>query len=387
MTPLAGDRSKAHPGGLGRFCHAHAEAGQWRQAVDRALEALGAVPAGASLGFCYVADHFAGDFHAIVERLRACTGGVCWVGTVGVGICATGIEYHDRPAIALMLCDVPRESFAPLAIDADGGIASGAGRWSQDSNAGPPFAVIHADPRTEGLARTLERASRSLDDAFLVGGLSSSRTQYAQVAGEVFDAPVSGVVFSPEVAVATRLTQGCTPIGERHRVTACRDNIIERLDGRPALDVFREDVGDLLARDLQRAGNYILAGLPVPGSDTGDYVARHVVGAEPGKRLLAIAERVQPGDSIFFCRRDPNSAYEDLLAMLERIRPAPGQTVRGALYFSCLGRGEAQFGPDSRELRAIQQGLGEVPLVGFFGNGEISGGRLYGYTGVLVLFL
>lgn len=387
MPPAAEDQSKAQGRAVGRFCHAHAEAGQWQEAVDRALEALGPLPTEASLGFCYVTDRFASHFRAIVERLRARTGGVCWVGTVGVGICATGIEYHNRPAIALMLCDIPRESFAPVAIDAEGGNDQGAGRWSQGVNTAPPFGVIHADPRTEGLARTLERASHSLGDAFLVGGLSSSHTQYAQVVGEVFDAPVSGVVFSSEVSVATRLTQGCTPIGPRHRVTACSDNIIERLDGRPALDVFREDIGDLLARDLQRAGNYILAGLPVPGSDTGDYVARHVVGAEPGKRLLAIAEHVHPGDSVFFCRRDPYSAYEDLLAMLERIRPGPGQTVRGALYFSCLGRGEAQFGPDSQELRAISQVLGEVPLVGFFGNGEISGGRLYGYTGVLVLFL
>ena len=31
--------------------------------------------------------------------------------------------------------------------------------------------------------------------------------------------------------------------------------------------------------------------------------------------------------------------------------------------------------------------LGDFPLVGFFANGEISNNRLYGYTGVLTLFL
>jgi len=35
----------------------------------------------------------------------------------------------------------------------------------------------------------------------------------------------------------------------------------------------------------------------------------------------------------------------------------------------------------------IQSALGDVPLAGFFGNGEISHNRLYGYTGVLTLFL
>ena len=60
---------------------------------------------------------------------------------------------------------------------------------------------------------------------------------------------------------------------------------------------------------------------------------------------------------------------------------------RGGVYYSCLGRGENLFGGDSRELRAIRNELGNFPLVGFFANGEISHNRLYGYTGVLTLFL
>ena len=35
----------------------------------------------------------------------------------------------------------------------------------------------------------------------------------------------------------------------------------------------------------------------------------------------------------------------------------------------------------------IAEALGEVPLAGFFANGEISNSRLYGYTGVIALFL
>ncbi|MGH8743735.1 MAG: FIST C-terminal domain-containing protein [Burkholderiales bacterium] len=54
---------------------------------------------------------------------------------------------------------------------------------------------------------------------------------------------------------------------------------------------------------------------------------------------------------------------------------------------SCLGRGENMFGANSEELRLIQKTLGDFPLVGFFANGEISHNRLYGYTGVLTLFI
>ena len=54
---------------------------------------------------------------------------------------------------------------------------------------------------------------------------------------------------------------------------------------------------------------------------------------------------------------------------------------------SCLARGPALFGDDSQELKTIRDALGDFPLVGFFANGEISHNRLYGYTGVLTLFL
>jgi small ligand-binding sensory domain FIST len=37
-------------------------------------------------------------------------------------------------------------------------------------------------------------------------------------------------------------------------------------------------------------------------------------------------------------------------------------------------------------MRAIRDVLGELPLVGFFANGEIARDRLYGYTGVLSVF-
>lgn len=74
--------------------------------------------------------------------------------------------------------------------------------------------------------------------------------------------------------------------------------------------------------------------------------------------------------------------------MLERLKQRiGGSSIRGGIYVSCLGRGRHQFGEDSEELRLIGDTLGDFPLVGFFANGELYNGRLYGYTGVLTLFL
>ncbi len=88
-----------------------------------------------------------------------------------------------------------------------------------------------------------------------------------------------------------------------------------------------------------------------------------------------------------FCRRDRETAWDDLGRMLADLSARLERAPQGAVYCSCVARGPNMFGPDSAELRAIEAALGDVPLVGFFGNGEFSHNRLYTYTGVLTLFL
>ena len=64
-----------------------------------------------------------------------------------------------------------------------------------------------------------------------------------------------------------------------------------------------------------------------------------------------------------------------------------GRPARAGIYVSCVARGPNLFGTQSDEIRQIWNALGEVPLVGFFASGEISRDRLYGYTGVLTVFV
>ena len=87
-----------------------------------------------------------------------------------------------------------------------------------------------------------------------------------------------------------------------------------------------------------------------------------------------------------FVRRDGQAAMVDLDRMLADVTSRSSVPPRAALYYSCVARGPNLFGPDSEELKAVQDALGsDVPVVGFFANGEISKNRIYGYTGVLTL--
>ncbi len=158
------------------------------------------------------------------------------------------------------------------------------------------------------------------------------------------------------------------------------------LDDRPALDVLKEEAGDLLARNPSRMAGYIFAALPVAGSDTGDYLVRNLIGLDLDAGVLAIGDLLEEGMSLQFARRDADTARADLQRMLEAVKARLPNRPKGALYHSCLGRGRYLFGEGSEELRIIRDHLGEVPLVGFYANGEISHHRLYGYTGVLTLF-
>jgi small ligand-binding sensory domain FIST len=195
------------------------------------------------------------------------------------------------------------------------------------------------------------------------------------------------VLFAPEVPVATGLSQGCAPIGESHVVSDSVDNVIIGLDGRHALDVFKDDIGEVLARDLNKVAGYIHAAFPIEGSDTGDYVVRNLIGIDPARGWLAVGDSVESGSRVMFVRRDPESAEGDLMDMLDRMKRRVVAPPRGGVYISCVARGANMFGEAGREMELIHDRLGAFPLIGFYAGGEISNSRLYAYTGVLTLFL
>lgn len=382
---------------MSAFTIAHSDAGDWSRIAKTLAEGLAEGAGGgetltppdgeAFLGFLYVTDAMADDLGSILTYLRQTTGIDDWVGSVGLGVCATGVEYFDRPAAVVMAASLAKNSFSVFPALGDGGaddFPPDIKDWIEETS--PPFGIVHGDPTYPGTPMILQTLGLTTS-AFLVGALSASRGAFLQIAGDITDEGISGVLFAPSVEVATGLSQGCVPVGESHVVSDCLDNVIIGLDGEVALDVFRSDVGELLSRDLNRAAGYIHAAFPIEGSDTGDYVVRNLTGIDPERGWLALGEEINAGDRVMFVRRDPVTAEQDMATMLENLKRRLPGPPRGGVYFSCVARGPNMFGEEGEEISKIQDQLGDFPLVGFFGNGEISNNRLYGYTGVLALFL
>ncbi len=368
------------------FLAAHAAADRWQEAADACLAGLGHIPAEANVGLLYATDAFAGVLPDVLAYFRKRTAVAHWIGTVGTGICGNGREYHDEPAISLLTGSFSEDHFRilpPLTDKADAFVRAERAWLARHDH---HFGIVHGDPREMQVPKLLGVLDVALRGGFLVGGLTSSRTGYPQIADGMVEGALSGILFDAEVPVATALTQSCAPFGGKHIITQCQRNIAIRLDDRPALDVFREAIGEVQARDLTRAAQVIGVALPVHGSDTGDYLVRNLLGVDENNNLLAIGEMLSTGQPLQFCRRDPAGAEADLRRMLRELKARAPQP-KGGVYYSCVGRGPNLFGAESGELRIIQEELGDLPLTGFYCNGEISHNRLYGYTGVLTLFL
>lgn len=367
------------------FRAAHGTGADWRAALDACLQALGPNPE-QGLGFVYLTDVIADQAQEVVGALRQETGISDWIGATGLGILGNSPqgpgEYYDQPAIALMVAELPVSAYR--IFPGPGGDAAGADEsWFAEQR--PAIAIVHADPRANRLAMMLERLSEA-SGTYLLGGLIAARGHHIQIAGQAMEGGASGAWIARSVPIASSLCQGCVPIGPAHVASAAGRNIIMEIDGRPALDVFKEEIGDMLARNLERCANFIYAALPVKGSDTGDYLVRNLTGIDPARGWIAIGDSIEAGDPVIFTKRERLSAEHELKQMLERLKQRLKGPIRGGIYFSCLSRGANLFGEGAAEVRAITEVLGDIALAGFFANGEINHCRLYGHTGVLVLF-
>lgn len=361
----------------------------WREAVEACLAALEPAPPDATLGIVYVTDHLAAHLSEIVRELGQACGVEQWCGTVSLGIAAPGLEIFDEPAISLLLLSLPKGSFRLLPSSGDDlALPPELPPWLEAQ--GGAGGLIHADPRTPDLAEMVASLAE-LYGVEAVGGLSASRAEQAQTAGSTSLGAtsvlgLSGALFAPGIRPLHGLSQGCSPLGPLRQITAAEGKLIASIDGRPALTVLAEDVGAGLTEDprYQLAGVHMA--LPIPGGSAFDYLVRNILGIDPVGGVIAVGEEVEPGQRLQFVRRDATAAAGDLDRMLGEVLRQLEGPPRAAVYISCVARGPHLFGPGSQELQRLHAVLGEIPLTGFFAQGEICNRRLYGYTGVLTLF-
>lgn len=206
---------------------------------------------------------------------------------------------------------------------------------------------------------------------------------------------VSGIIMKGEFDYSIGITQGCQPIGNPFVITRCENNIIMELDNKPAYEVLKRHVPQTILENPHDLIRTLFVGFsPDPGGRKivgGDYLIRNIMGINPERGIIAVAENVRDGQTIIFAIRNPQMAREDLKQMLERIKSSSDseKPFKFGLFFNCCARGSSLYGQKGIDTAYISHYLEGVPIIGFFGNSEFASlqgtNHLFTYTGVLVL--
>ena len=167
-----------------------------------------------------------------------------------------------------------------------------------------------------------------------------------------------------------------------------------KLDERSPFDILGEIYNELSESDQKLFQNSLFLGVVMDPFESspgiGDFLIRNIVGANPDAGQLAVGQMLREGQLVQFHLRDAHTSTENLSNMLDEYQLTSIGSETGALMFSCLGRGKYLYGGADHDTDLFKEKVGNLPLTGFFCNGEIgpvSGSTfLHGYTSSFGIF-
>lgn len=310
------------------------------------------------------------------------------IGCTGGGVIGGEREVEGKRAVALAVARCPDVVARTWRVGAGEPPEAAVARIDLAADEDPAFLVL-AEPFTCDVAGLASALDARFPRAVKVGGIASGSNSPGQHAlfadGEVLPGGAVVLSLTGDVAVEAVVAQGARPIGRPMQVTQAERNVVRKLDGQGALVMLESCLAGLEKTDLDRFRRGPLLGIAADGRP-GDWLVRNLVGVDRAMGAFTVGWKVPEGALVQFHVRDPASAAHDLREQLRRRR---GPQPAGALLFSCLGRGMGFFGEPNHDTRLLREGVGPVPVAGFFCNGEIGPVRghtaVHGYTSAIAL--
>lgn len=357
---------------------------------------------GIDLGFLFYTPHYRKQDDQLLNTVRAEIGIGLLLGCMGDGVIGGDEEVEDAPAVVLWCANLPDSTLVPLRLSFSrdsAGVAMGG--WPETFGTGnhTPFFVLLADPFTTPVDAVLAHVDRTCPRSPAIGGMASGGNEPGEnrllLDGAVYEDGVVGVAMVGSTPVRTVVSQGCRPISDRYVVTKADRNVIYELGGVPPLERLQTVIASLGENQERNTGLALHLGVAIDEYrerfERGDFVIRGVMGAERNSGGLVVTDVVKEGQTVQFQLRDPNAASEDLNLLLAEERLKHGDLrPKGALLFSCNGRGRRFFSSSNHDVSAVSTRMGGIPIAGFFAQGEIGpiGGHnfLHGYTASVALF-
>jgi small ligand-binding sensory domain FIST len=374
-----------------------------REVIDHVGAALqGARP---DLLVAFVSTQHAGAWGDL-PRLLAPLGARVVLGCSAGGVIGGGHEIEGRAGLAVGAAVLPGVELAPFHVESDGlPSLDEPERWrALEGQLGgapstePTHVLVLADPFTCEVESLLAGWDRHHAGGRTFGGLASGGSTPGQnvllEGATVHRSGAVAVAMRGDLTVETIVAQGCRPIGEPMFVTAAEGQLIRSLDGEPAATALRGLYEQLDGRDQELFRHSLFLGVVMRAARDryaqGDFLIRNIVGLDRDSGGLVVGAAPQAGGVVQFHLRDATTSAEDLEAHLADTVSTAGSRPAGGFLFSCLGRGAQLYGAPDHDSDAFRRHFGDVPLAGFFCNGEVGPVQgttfVHGYTSAFALF-
>ncbi len=352
------------------------------------------------LAFLFFSNHHSLRAELLCGAVRQEVGPRVLLGCSGEGVIGGGEELETDPGVTLWAARLPGVRVSPLRLSFSQELDRlSVGGWPDDRAIGPSAVfVLLADPFSIPVKEVLAMLEERYPGAIAIGGLAGGGHDMGEnrmvFGDEVYDGGLVGVALSGSVSIETVISQGCRPIGDRYVVTKSERNLIHELGSVPALERLRALFASMSAEERRIAQRALHLGIVIDEQrnrfERGDFLVRNLIGVDQSTGAVAIGDLVQEGQTVQFHLRDAKSAHEDLNLQLDAYRARHRKAPLGALLFSCCGRGEGLFGRPHHDVSVLRERLGDIPIAGFFAQGEIGpvggGNFLHGYTASVALF-
>ena len=211
----------------------------------------------------------------------------------------------------------------------------------------------------------------------VVGGAAGDEGKFA--ATHVGEPERTGTDMAAALHVFTRtpwgmgIGHGLEPTTGKMRVTRAKGNVVHEIDGRPAFAVYQEHARERgVTLSPATAGEYLIAnelGILVAGQVTR---ARAPLSVGPDGSLSCAAEVPQGSHVAILDGRPDAMVAAARQAAEEALQHLQGQAPAGVVLFDCVCRGLILKDGFQREIDAVREVMGEVPVAGFLTYGEIA---------------
>ena len=374
--------------------------------VDESVEAILSQMDGKSvdLTIIFVSPQFKDKYEDIPKLIRDRISSKHFLGCSGGGIIGGGKEAEQQAAFSMTCANLPDVEIQEIHTDTmklpDQDTAPSVWReWlGVDVEKNPSF-IFLADPFSFQGEEFLAGVDFAYPNSSKVGGLASG----AQAQGgnalylndKIHNNGLIGLALSGNIGMDTIVAQGCRPIGEPVKVSKCDGTLLTGMDGQPPLELLQSVYEGLDENDKSLVQTSLFLGIEMdPLKDNpqqGDFLIRNIMGVEREIGGIHVGTLLRQGQLVQFHLRDKAMSAEDLKLMLTRYKANKNfKNTSGALLFSCLGRGQYLYGKPNHDSDMFRDHIGDIPLGGFFCNGEIGPvGKttfLHGYTSSFGIF-